>query len=147
MNALKSPEPLPNHIKDMWTQLMLGDPKASYFFARCGGVLPDSDEGKAADGPFAQVCPGGANGCFVANINHFGGLGGFDALLDRVAATDPVVPVGEACLYAHLLYICRFLYKVRACVRAACRVCVPRVVRVVCRACCVACVLCGVRVW
>ena len=110
-------KPLPTHIKNMWRQAMLGDPKVGWFFQRSGGVLPDSDEGKAVAGEWARVCPGGANMYFVANLNHFGALGGFDAALERIRCSEPSAPLPEVALITNLLYIGRFLYTVcrRAC--------------------------------
>ena len=111
-------KPLPTHIKNMWRQAMLGDPKVGWFFQRSGGVLPDSDEGKAVAGEWARVCPGGANMYFVANLNHFGALGGFDAALERIRCSEPSAPLPEVALITNLLYIGRFLYTVCMCRRA-----------------------------
>ena len=104
---IRQPEPLTPQVTFMWEQLCLGDAAASYFFNRTGTVPPGTPEAEECSGPFSRVPSGKASPHFVANMNKFGELGGYDAILERMRRQEPRISLKELYLFTRLLMLAR----------------------------------------
>ena len=82
--CLRDDGPLNDHVATALLQLFLNDVETTYFFMHYIAVKPSWPEGQAVAGRWGRVPSGGASMHFVANLNHFGDCGGFDAILRRL---------------------------------------------------------------
>ena len=110
MYHIRQPVPLTPQVTFMWEQLCLGDAAASYFFNRTGTVLPDTPEAEACNGAFSRVPSGKASPHFVSNMNRFGELGGYDAIIERIENEDPRISLKELYLFTRLLMLAKWCY-------------------------------------
>lgn len=107
---IRQPVPLTPQVTFMWEQLCLGDAAASYFFNRTGTVLPNTPEAEECNGPFSRVPSGKASPHFVSNMNCFGALGGYDAIMERIECENPRISLKELYLFTRLLMLAKWCY-------------------------------------
>jgi len=113
IQQFRQPAPLTPQVTFMWEQLCLGDAAASYFFNRTGTVTPASRTAEAVRGAFSRVPAGKASPHFVANMNRFGELGGYEAIMQRLEREEPRVSLKELRLFTCLLMLARWCYTKR----------------------------------
>lgn len=79
-------------------RIFLDDPRADHYLQTYGGILPTDPLAAAAVGWAVKFPPGGASRFYVANVNYFHSLGGFEALMTRlesIAAAAKIAAIVE----------------------------------------------------
>jgi hypothetical protein len=81
---LRAPAALDRTTVQMFERIFLADSDCNYFMNRYGAVRPDEPEAAVVNGEFMALPPSGASKYYIGSVNHFGGLGGFDLLIQRL---------------------------------------------------------------
>ena len=81
---LRKPVPLDRKVAQMMYRLLLADDDCNFFVCHHGATRPVMPEAEGVDGVFMALPDGGASKFYVGIVNHFGDLGGFDLLINRL---------------------------------------------------------------
>ncbi len=81
---LKDPAALDRKTVQMFERLFLADDDCNYFLDHFGATHPGSPGSQGVDGKYSSLPECGASKYYVGSMNYFGGLGGFDLLVQRL---------------------------------------------------------------
>ena len=115
VHLLRQPVPVERRVVQLMERVFLTDDSCKWFYKYHGAITAADPDAPAVNGRFLALPAAGASKYYVGVVNHFGELGGFDAIIARL---DQRVRV---CVRA-CVYVC-------ACVRVCVRTRVHRVRR------------------